>query len=318
MEHKAKSELAACEAQQLCKTASEASNIINVHKEMWRGVSMSSDEVKAALEKMKRNHATTVLRVVLFNKSMVEASEKLLFFASSIDQYLFFLSKTDYFPSNFDIRSVIGIEEHKRISQELQLELLPAAGRGRFQLSDDVDAVAVCHHPEALFEMQDGQFVHARRLKVGDLVRASQGGEVTVSYVRVHPAKSRHMVELWASAVGPLVVTAEHRVVVPGPDGSPSEKLARDLLLGTFVMCSTRDPLPLTQVAQKTLNLEVVELKFDPDQAVAVHLPPVFSILTLGQSRRRIRRGGRAGRRPGNGDALDEWEIPSTELAYSD
>merc|ERR1712096_69348 len=99
--------------------------------------------------------------------------------------------------------------------------------------------------------------------------------------IEVHPAEDREVVELHAGDAS-LTVTGSHRVMVQR-NGAQETAYAEDLKSGDSVLCvgAVRE---LDVVRKFTMNTEVVEIVFDPDDAVEAFLLPPNTILTKGQA----------------------------------
>lgn len=176
-----------------------------------------------------------------------------------------------------------------------------------YKVDDAAEPDGHCYLPETLFPVASG-FVRADALQPRSFVTGASGCELGILSKRVHQERERSMIELHAGS-GSLMVSAEHRVAVPGG----SYRLARDLRAGDEVLLSNSQTQRLSNVQSLLKTTAVIEFRFYPDQPVAVHLAPNESILTLGQSQPRTRRGGQNRRR-----LVDTSNIPRTPDTLSD
>jgi len=124
------------------------------------------------------------------------------------------------------------------------------------------------------------------------------------------------VVELCAGNVS-LPITLGHRVVLPSDTIHESrERLVEELKVGDRVLCSDGNAIELSSVAETLLseNIEVIDVAFKPDMAVAVFMPPL-TILTKGRKHKRVRRGGmqKRGQPAVRLDGCELTSIPDTE-----
>lgn len=146
-----------------------------------------------------------------------------------------------------------------------------------------------CFLPETLIEASTGEFLRADRVQANQTVRGADGSILTVTFVHLLPERERDSIALYTEGAPPLVVTADHRIVVFGSDGQ-TDRLANELDVGVEVLCSDLRPHRLIRVDKIRLKTAVVSLKFQPDLPVAVQILPFACILAKGQHKRAIRR----------------------------
>ena len=159
-----------------------------------------------------------------------------------------------------------------------------------------------CFLPDTQFKVpgdDSTELVLAQSLFQGAGVIAANGAVVKV----LHPPE-QHLVDAvieLTAGLSFLVVSPEHRVLVPGNRTVP----ARDLQVGNEVILDGA-PAPLTSLTWKVEPTLVLKISFAPDLPVAAFMP-VPSILSKGSREKpRLRR---AKKQP----AVDSVTIPDTE-----
>merc|ERR1719394_133059 len=126
---------AAEKAGMLGKSAADTSHVLDYHKGMWSGIAMSADEVKFSLQQLVRAQGSSAR--VMFKKRVNKFGENLIYFVQAIDKYLYWLSKTDYFPPNLNIRTIIGVQNFNKIQNELGFLPVDEPLRAPLTLSSD-------------------------------------------------------------------------------------------------------------------------------------------------------------------------------------
>lgn len=106
------------------------------------------------------------------------------------------------------------------------------------------------------------------------------GYPLRVMMIKVHPEMVQQVVELRAGD-GSLTVTGSHRVMVMR-SGAQQTAYADELQPGDLVLC-TGGSRELEVARKYTMKTEIVEIVFDPDDAVEAFLLPASTILTKGQ-----------------------------------
>lgn len=141
-----------------------------------------------------------------------------------------------------------------------------------------------CFMLKSLFQMASCyEHKEAAGLKVGDQVLSPTGNILLVAFVERHPRVRRRLVTL-RTAQAEITVTDDHRVVILCPNGSDGEAPAGALHKGDMVRCG-KHLAPLTLVRPFEAAVEVVEIRFDPDDPVETRLLPSWSIWTKGAER---------------------------------
>mmetsp|Transcript_129260 Transcript_129260/g.326280 ORF Transcript_129260/g.326280 Transcript_129260/m.326280 type:complete len:401 (+) Transcript_129260:31-1233(+) len=140
---------------------------------------------------------------------------------------------------------------------------------------------AQCYVPMTMFWTSSSTTIEVTHLKPGDKVLDFQGQVLHVAGVQVHDEAQRNMVQLKTRTTS-ITVTGDHRVLIPGPDGSFAEKLAGDLKTGELVFCAEK-PVPLEKVAAHWCSTKVVEVRFEPDHPVQAFIAPKWCLLTKGE-----------------------------------
>jgi len=138
-----------------------------------------------------------------------------------------------------------------------------------------------CYTKDTLFQTSLDCYTTAAKLKEYDTVLGASGNRLTVVSKQVHERMKRKLVTL-RTTQSELTVTADHRVVIRGVDGVLSENVAGNLKKGDLVLCGALEQ-KLTKVMSFVANVEVVELRFDPDDPVETFKAPRWGILTKGQ-----------------------------------
>jgi len=156
-----------------------------------------------------------------------------------------------------------------------------------------------CFLADAVFETEDGR-KKARELDVGSQVYAPDKTLLGVVACRIHEPRHERLVELHAGDAH-LIVTGNHRIVV-FKNECEQTMLASHIQLGDIVVCSRFARIEVDDIHHYNKEVEVAELRFDPDQPVEVVYAPRIAILSKGQGHGKTRRGG-MGRK---------WSIPNT------
>lgn len=162
-----------------------------------------------------------------------------------------------------------------------------------------------CYMLETIFSRFVGShrvFVDAQALVYGSIVIAADGKrELQVVSIKKHTAQE--VMVLFINGFR-LKVTPTHRVMVPAPRGVDSRLAgsaasiavaAAELKVGDCVLCSSGEAQLLTDIITLKEETEVLEIRFQPDDPVAVFSPPEEMILTKGEelrTKKPTRRGG--------------------------
>jgi len=108
--------LQATDMQQLAKKMVDQSES---HEKMWRGVCLSAEQAGRTFQAME-NTDPNGSRARRFQAKMAKYKEDLVNFVQALDEYLYFLSKTNYFPGNYDLRKAIGHKRYDEIERQFQ------------------------------------------------------------------------------------------------------------------------------------------------------------------------------------------------------
>lgn len=120
------------DAKRLADATGKTSKMLDYHKEMWGGISMSADEVKSTLATLSSTRTPTSDRMRhRFGERMKTLGEQMVYFVQAIDKYIYWLSKTNYFPPTFNVRSIMGAKAYNQMQMELGLEptMIPTNSR---------------------------------------------------------------------------------------------------------------------------------------------------------------------------------------------
>jgi len=138
-----------------------------------------------------------------------------------------------------------------------------------------------CYLPMTMFWTSTSSTIEVTALKPGDKVLDFEGQSLDVVEVRTH-AEARRLIAHLKTRTTSLAVSADHRIVVPGPANSPlAEKPAGELKQGDLVFCAEK-AVPLEKVSVHWLNTMVVEVSFQPDNPVQSFIAPKWCMLTKG------------------------------------
>jgi hypothetical protein len=141
-----------------------------------------------------------------------------------------------------------------------------------------LEASTQCFTKRTLLRTPDGDYKTASALQVGDTVLGSNGDSVEVAYKKEHPKKLRKFVTI-ITATADLIVTTDHRVVVPSSAGK--EKPAGSLELDDVVFCGSKLQR-ITKIMKFEQRSDLIELRFTPDEAVEALMVNPCGILTKG------------------------------------
>eukprot|EP00747_Dinoflagellata_sp_TGD_P078367 gnl/TRDRNA2_/TRDRNA2_160033_c0_seq2.p1 gnl/TRDRNA2_/TRDRNA2_160033_c0~~gnl/TRDRNA2_/TRDRNA2_160033_c0_seq2.p1 ORF type:complete len:298 (-),score=27.67 gnl/TRDRNA2_/TRDRNA2_160033_c0_seq2:599-1492(-) len=143
-----------------------------------------------------------------------------------------------------------------------------------------------CYLSSTLFQTSCGDYKLAHRLKVGDRIRSSSGGEIEVEHIWVYQRQLAQVVDLKTSQAQ-LTLSVGHRMVVPELKSSnrvisTGEKLSHLLSLGDEVVVGA-----LAQKIVRPVKVEdrwciLVDVCFSPDHPVEAKMEPPHGIVTKG------------------------------------
>jgi len=161
-----------------------------------------------------------------------------------------------------------------------------------------------CFVAGSILRLSNGELVPVSQLDAGDRVLASSGRELRVRSIALHPLQEQSLVELHAINQAVLTVTRDHRVMVErGPHAQTMP--AVQLRVGDRVYSTGEERKELVEIRELTEEVQVVQVRFMPDEPVEVFMPP---ILSKGHGWCRSTRRGH-----GNADTADVVSIPETE-----
>jgi len=137
-----------------------------------------------------------------------------------------------------------------------------------------------CFLSGALIKIDTGQLVEMRQLVQGSHVLSSKGNVLEVQSIRVVPPQLQPLVELKAghdaASASVLMVTASHRVMIQR--GRFEQTIpAGSLQQGDHVHCSGGRLEELVSVRAVTEEVEVIEVRFHPDEPVEAFCPAILS-----------------------------------------
>lgn len=121
-EHKKKQH----ECKQVAETAKSAleksEKVVQVaqeHMAMWDGISAAAVQASLSFEQLSAMNHINKHRRAKFEQRMNEFSEQLLMFVTAIDEYMYFLSTTSYFPPNLNLKMLIGAKQYHAIEKSM-------------------------------------------------------------------------------------------------------------------------------------------------------------------------------------------------------
>mmetsp|Transcript_55494 Transcript_55494/g.104250 ORF Transcript_55494/g.104250 Transcript_55494/m.104250 type:complete len:318 (+) Transcript_55494:1371-2324(+) len=138
-----------------------------------------------------------------------------------------------------------------------------------------------CFTTDTFFQTSHRSFKFASEIKEYDTVLSLSGRPLTVVYKKIHPRTLRELVTLRTPSAE-ITYTSNHRVMWKGDDGILTETAAENLKKGDLVLCGAREQ-KLSNVMKFKSKVEVVELCFDPDDAVESFKAPRWGIFSKGQ-----------------------------------
>lgn len=104
-------------ADALATNANDMTYMADFQKDMWLGVYLSAEEASKAFARLQGMNQS---RRGVFNQRMRAYGAHLLNFIKATDEYMFFLSKSNYLPLNFDLRSSIGLASYDRMQNAIR------------------------------------------------------------------------------------------------------------------------------------------------------------------------------------------------------
>lgn len=147
------------------------------------------------------------------------------------------------------------------------------------------------------FLLESGDRVPVEELEVGSMVRSpkAHGRPLRVKEIQRFEERQQDIIALIAPPAE-FAVTASHRIMVEH-GGSMQPDMASHLSVGDRVVLGDGTVQALSSVREFSVPVEVFEVKFVPDEPVAACLASPSTILTMGTSYKRTRRGGDTMRR---------------------
>merc|ERR1712048_1138633 len=116
-----------------------------------------------------------------------------------------------------------------------------------------------------MFRCPNGEFTPIEDVQQGETLTGVGGKNVEVTQVIHHPPENRKLVFLHAAGAA-IIVTADHRVVVPR--GIERQTIpAGHLAVGDTLSCSDGE-YKLIEVKHRTANVGVYQLTFSPDAPI--------------------------------------------------
>jgi hypothetical protein len=136
-----------------------------------------------------------------------------------------------------------------------------------------------CYLPNTGFKGPDGNLLVVQHLRVGDIVKLSDGRQARVVSITPYKMDKKIPYELCmlATAQGTFEVSSTHRIVVPG-----GERRADQLKDGDEILVGSKRR-KLIKVTEKLAPTDLYEVGFDPDGHVEAFPVPTFGIQTLGE-----------------------------------
>ena len=153
-----------------------------------------------------------------------------------------------------------------------------------------------CFLPNSFFKTPEGQPQKGSELHVGDLVQGVDGKPVRVKKIGSKEAKS--LVEIETNRGAVLCVTSNHQVATEiSSAGQLSYTAARELQIDDLVLCDHDGKWESEQIGSKKEarlqeQVEVLEIIFDPNIAVANLTMPQGAVLSKCPDPKPGRRGG--------------------------
>jgi len=120
-----------------------------------------------------------------------------------------------------------------------------------------------CFPPDAVFQRSNGEYVRAAHLRKagGDILLGPKGVQVQVQSAVTHAPTERDFVRL-QTAEGSIVVTADHELLVAGPDGRPQDQKASTLVHRPIQLYNGSEFNDVIKIEQYKRSTQVVELCF--------------------------------------------------------
>jgi len=151
---------------------------------------------------------------------------------------------------------------------------------GSWELVGDFTPEPRCYLRDTLFQTSHHDYRTAQALKVGDMVLSSSGKILEVVEKLMHERARTDLVTL-RTAQAQLTTSHDHRIVVPSASGGMSEKAAAELKKGDQAIVGCGSQI-LTKVLKWPASVELIELRFNPDDPVEARLLPRWAIATKG------------------------------------
>mmetsp|Transcript_4582 Transcript_4582/g.10734 ORF Transcript_4582/g.10734 Transcript_4582/m.10734 type:complete len:461 (+) Transcript_4582:71-1453(+) len=106
--------------------ASKMVDTAGCHEQLWTGLEMSAENAAFHFKKLQ-NSDLAGRRRSSFERNMKAYRESLVLFIQAIDEYVFFLSKTPYFPPNFCLQKKLGQQRYAELERQWN-HLAPSLG----------------------------------------------------------------------------------------------------------------------------------------------------------------------------------------------
>lgn len=178
-----------------------------------------------------------------------------------------------------------------------------------------------CFLPQMLFRTGGGPIFYmlAQDLRVGSQVLSADGAKMLeVTRIDVHNTST--LIELHVEGAPRFTTTPTHRIMVPY-GAQPHTVAAKDLQVGSFVLCSDNMAQKVSHIKTLCEENEVLAIAFKPDEPVTAFLAPPSMVMTKGFKARATRRSGMNRRavnpRPAQGEQASEF-IGTAPGEYSD
>jgi len=141
-----------------------------------------------------------------------------------------------------------------------------------------------CFLPRTVFQQPDGRSIRAANLCLagGEVIRGLGQRNVFVQRAVTHPAKMRKFVCIHTDT-SMLEVTEDHRLMVRGPDGNPTDIEARNVRATEIF--DGQEFHVVQRVAHTDKYSEVIEINFQDDAPVLAWLPAGRKVQSLDDRR---------------------------------
>jgi prefoldin subunit 5 len=141
-----------------------------------------------------------------------------------------------------------------------------------------------CFLPMTMLWQSEHACIAVDGLKVGDCILSIHNNLIQVTNKFEHAEKKQQVIDL-RTRRSQLLVSVDHRVVIPGDDGEPSdEQYAWELKKGDLVFNGSLAVPLVADPKHFELRTRLFEITFEPDEPVSSFNASRYGILTRGES----------------------------------